>query len=161
MRRSALISPNLLLKMNHPIHHHRAKLRISLTQIIIMWKQGAGWVGYLNQRKISVGGWIIYLKQQIRVTFDLIRASLVCTHPSYYDKNAPSIFFLNLKSPFSNQAVLRFLPEWPSFAKAGPTIVDWHVRLTLDTPWGSWELSASGEDKMSPIKRLKAFCCWM
>ncbi len=47
-----------------------------------------------------------------------------------------------LKSPFSNQAVLRVLSEWRSSAQAPPTIVDWQVRLTLDPPWVSWELSA-------------------
>ncbi len=38
----------------------------------------------------------------------------VCAH----DKNPPSVFFLIpiLKSPFSNQAVLRFLSEWRSYA---------------------------------------------
>ncbi len=53
----------------------------------------------------------------------------VCTHPSYNDKNPPSVFFFKflfllcvkniyfliiiiiLKSPLSNQAVLRFLSE--------------------------------------------------
>ncbi len=40
----------------------------------------------------------------------------VCTHPSYNDKNPPSGFLKIpiLKSPFSNQAVLRFLSEWRS-----------------------------------------------
>ncbi len=39
----------------------------------------------------------------------------VCTHPSYNDKNTPSVFFLNpyFKIPFSNQAVLRFLSFTP------------------------------------------------
>ncbi len=80
----------------------------------------------------------------------------VCTHPSYNDKNPPSVFFF-FKSPFSNQAVLRFLSEWCSSVQAPPTIVDWQDRLTLDPPWVSWELSASGagEDKMSPIKQLR------
>ncbi len=62
------------------------------------------------------------------------------THPSYNDKNPPSVFFF--KSPFSNQAVLRFLSEWRSSAQAAPTIVDWQDRLTLDPPWVSLELSA-------------------
>ncbi len=37
----------------------------------------------------------------------------VFTHPSYNDKNPPSVFFLipNIKAFFSNQAVLRFLSE--------------------------------------------------
>ncbi len=46
-----------------------------------------------------------------------------------------------LKSPFSNQAVLRFLSEWRSSAQNSPTIVDWQGHLTLDPPWVSWELS--------------------
>ncbi len=66
------------------------------------------------------------------------------------------LFFLSLfkKKTFSNQAVLRFLSEWCS-----STIVDWQDRLTLDPPWVSWELSASGagEDKMSQIKQLRCF----
>ncbi len=68
----------------------------------------------------------------------------VCTYPSYNDKTPPSGFFKIpiLKSPFSNQAVLRFLSEWRSSAQAAPTIVDWQGRLTLDPPWVSWELSA-------------------
>ncbi len=54
------------------------------------------------------------------------------------------VFFLIpvLKSPFSNQAVLKFLSEWHSSAQATPTIVDWQDCLTLDPPWESWELSA-------------------
>ncbi len=40
-----------------------------------------------------------------------------------------------LESPFSNQAVLRFLSEWCSSVQAPPTIVDWQNRLTLDPPW--------------------------
>ncbi len=81
----------------------------------------------------------------------------VCTHPPYNDKNPPSVFFLI--SPFSTQAVLRFLSEWCSSVQAPPTIVDWQDRLTLDPPWVSWELSASGagEDKMSQIKWLRCF----
>ncbi len=63
----------------------------------------------------------------------------VCTHPPYNDKNPPSVF---LKSPFSNQAVLRFLSEWRSSVQAPPTIVDWQGHLTLDPPRVSWELSA-------------------
>ncbi len=63
----------------------------------------------------------------------------VCTHPSYNDKNPPSILFF--KSPFSNQAALRFLSEWHSSAEAAPTIVDCQDRLTLDPPWVSGELS--------------------
>ncbi len=91
----------------------------------------------------------------------------VCTHPSYNDKNPPSGFF---KSPFSNQAVLRFLSEWSSFVQAPPTIVDWQAHLTLDLPWVSWVNwmsckqsdrhcvdSGAGGDKMSQIKRLKCF----
>ncbi len=59
----------------------------------------------------------------------------VCTHPSYNDKNPPSFFKSLLKSPFSNQAVLRFLSEWRSSAQPAPPIVDWQDRLTLDPPW--------------------------
>ncbi len=91
----------------------------------------------------------------------------VCTHPSYNDTNPPSVFkkIPILKSPFSNQAVLRVLSEWRSSAQAAPTIVDWQGRLTLDPPWMSWELSSvrhcvdsgAGEDKMSLIKRLRCF----
>ncbi len=68
----------------------------------------------------------------------------VWTHPSYNDKNPPSVFFLIpiLKSPFSNQAVLRFLSEWRSSAQAAPMIVDWQDRLTLDPPWVSCHQSA-------------------
>ncbi len=78
----------------------------------------------------------------------------VCTHPSYNDKNPPSVFFKIpiLKSPFSNQAVLRFLSEWRSFAQAPPTIVDWQDCLTLDPPWVNWELSASGAGKTRCLK---------
>ncbi len=71
----------------------------------------------------------------------------------------PVFFFLIpvLKSPFSNQAVLRFLSEWYSSVQTPPTIVDWQDRFTLDPPRVSWELSASGagEDKMSQIKWLR------
>ncbi len=46
----------------------------------------------------------------------------VCTHPSYNDKNPPSGFFKIpiLKSPFSNQAVLRALSEWRSSVQHPP-----------------------------------------
>ncbi len=79
----------------------------------------------------------------------------VCTHPSYNDKNPPSVFFF--KSSFSNQVVLRFLSEWCSSVQAPPTRVDWQARLTLAPPsWVSWELRLwCREDKMSQIKRLK------
>ncbi len=46
----------------------------------------------------------------------------VYTNPPYNDTNPPSVFFF--KSPFINQAVLRFLSEWSSSAQAPPTIVD-------------------------------------
>ncbi len=73
--------------------------------------------------------------------------------------NILPVFFFNpiLKSPFSNQAVLRFLSEWHSSVLAPPTIVDWQDCLTLDPAWVSCELSASdaGEDKISLIKRLR------
>ncbi len=88
----------------------------------------------------------------------------VCTHPSYNDKNPPVFFLIPiLKSPFSNQAVLRFLSEWRSSAQTAPTIVDWQDRLTLDPPWVSWELSVivstpvQGKTRTSPIKRLRCF----
>ncbi len=61
--------------------------------------------------------------------FEHKRVLEVCAH----DKNPPSVFFLIpiLKPPFSNQAVLRFLSEWRSYAQTAPTIVDWQDRLTL------------------------------
>ncbi len=76
------------------------------------------------------------------------------------------VFFFKiplLKSPFSNQAVLRALSELRSSVQTPPTIVDWQGRLTLDPPWVSWELSAIvstpvlGKTRMSPIKRLSCF----
>ncbi len=86
----------------------------------------------------------------------------VCTHPSYNDKNPPSVFLKIpiFKSPFSNQDVLRFLSEWHSSVQTAPTIVYWQGCLTLDPPWVSWELSAivstlvQGKTGMAPIKRL-------
>ncbi len=81
-------------------------------------------------------------------------------HKCVYNPNTQCFFVIPiLKSPFSNQAVLRFLSEWRSSVQAPPTIVDWQVRLTLAPPRVNWELSASGEgkDKMSQIKRLKCF----
>ncbi len=46
----------------------------------------------------------------------------VCTHPSYNYRNPPSVFLIPiLKSPFSNQAVLRFLSQWHSSGQAAPT----------------------------------------
>ncbi len=94
-----------------------------------------------------------------------IHPIMIKIHPVFF-------FFLIpiLKSPFSNQAVLRFLSEWRSSVQATPTIVDWHGRLTLDPLWVSWENwvsckqsdrhcvdSGAGEDKVSQIKRLKCF----
>ncbi len=76
----------------------------------------------------------------------------------------PVFFYIPiLKSPFSNQAVLRFLSEWRSSVQAPPII----VRLTRPSylrPALS-ELravrhcvdSGSGEVKMSQIKRLRCF----
>ncbi len=61
-----------------------------------------------------------------------------------------------LKSPFSNQAVLRFLTEWRSSEQAPPTIVDWQDRLTLDPPWVSWELSAIVSTPVQGMTR----CLW-
>ncbi len=62
-----------------------------------------------------------------------------------------------LKSPFSNQTVLRFLSEWHSSVQTAPTIVDWQGRLTLDPPWVSWELSAI---VWSPVQG-KTRCLWL
>ncbi len=93
----------------------------------------------------------------------------VCAQPSYNYKNPLSVFFFIpvLKSPFSNQAVLRVLSEWCRSAQAPPTIVDWQDRLTLDPPWVNWVSckqsdrhsvdSGAGEDKMSQNKRLGYF----
>ncbi len=84
----------------------------------------------------------------------------VCTHPSYNDKNHPRLFFFIpiLKSPLSNQAVLRFLSEWRSSVQTAPTIVDWQGGITWDPLWVSLELFAgAGEDKMSQIKWLRCF----
>ncbi len=40
----------------------------------------------------------------------------VCTHPHYNDKNPPIVFLIPiLKSPFLNQAVLRFLSGFDRF----------------------------------------------
>ncbi len=62
----------------------------------------------------------------------------VCVHiHPIIIKIHPVVF---LKSPFSNQAVLRFLSEWRSSAQTAPTIIDWQDRLTLDPPWVNWEL---------------------
>ncbi len=59
----------------------------------------------------------------------------VCTHPSYNDKIHPVFYLKNviriLKSPFSTQAVLRFLSESRSSAQAAPTRADRQGRLTL------------------------------
>ncbi len=52
----------------------------------------------------------------------------VCTHPSYNDKNPPSVFINPyFKIPFLKSAVLRVLSEWRSSVQAPPTIVDWPV----------------------------------
>ncbi len=77
----------------------------------------------------------------------------------------PSVFFLIplLISPFSNQAVLRFLSEWCSSVQTPPTIDDWQGRLTLDPPWVSCELSVivsppvQGKTRISLIKRFRCF----
>ncbi len=60
----------------------------------------------------------------------------VWTHPSYNDTKSSQCFFLNpyLKSPFWNQAILRFLSEWRSSVQTAPTIVDWQGHLSLDPP---------------------------
>ncbi len=65
-----------------------------------------------------------------------IHPIMIKVHPVFFFKS------LFLKSPFSNQAVLRLLSEWRSSVQAPPTIVDWQDRLTLDPPWVSWELPA-------------------
>ncbi len=64
-----------------------------------------------------------------------------------------------LKSPLSNEAVLRFQSEWCSSAQAPPTIVDWQDRLTVDPPWVSWEMydSGAGKTRTSLIDRLRCF----
>ncbi len=74
------------------------------------------------------------------------------------------VFFLIpiLKSPFSNQAVLRVLSEWRSSVQAPPTIVDWQGPAlselrALRHCVKDCVNSGAGEDKMSPIKRLRCF----
>ncbi len=86
----------------------------------------------------------------------------VCVHIHPIMKKIHPVVFL--KSPFSNQAVLRFLSEWRNSAQTAPTIVDWQDRLTLDPPWVSCKQSdhhcvdsGAGEYKMSRIKRLRRF----
>ncbi len=85
----------------------------------------------------------------------------VCVHIHPIMIQIHPVFFF--KSPFSNQAVLRFLSEWCSSVQAPPTIADWQDRLTLDPPWVSWELSTivltlvQGKTRRSPIKRLRCF----
>ncbi len=60
----------------------------------------------------------------------------VWTHPSYNDTKSSQCFFLNpyLKSPFWNQAILRFLSEWRSSVQTAPMIVDWQGHLSWDPP---------------------------
>ncbi len=85
----------------------------------------------------------------------IINVLEVCTHFYIYnDKNPSSVFFF-FKSPFSNQAVLRFLSEWG--VQAPPTIVDWQGRLTLDLPWVSWELSTIESTSVQGKTR----CLWL
>ncbi len=50
----------------------------------------------------------------------------VCVHTHRIMMTIHPVFFLIpiLKSPFSNQAVLRFLSEWCSSVQTSPTIVD-------------------------------------
>ncbi len=85
----------------------------------------------------------------------------VHTHPIMI--NTHSVFFLIipiiLKSPFSNQAVLRALSEWRSSVQAPPTIVDWQDCLTLDPPWVNYDSTAmvQGKTRMSLIKQLRCF----
>ncbi len=89
----------------------------------------------------------------------------VCTHPSYNDKNPPSGFFKIpiLKSPFSNQAVLRFLSEWRSSVQTSPMIVDWQDRLTLDPPWAEWAEWAVNSPNaiVSTLVQGKTRCLWL
>ncbi len=103
-------------------------------------------------------------KFTLQVVWTLMRFGHVCTHPSYKYKNPPSVFLIPiLKSPFSNQAVLRFLSEWRSSVQAPATIVDWQGCFTLDPPWVSWELSTivstpvQRKTRMPPIKQLRCF----
>ncbi len=89
----------------------------------------------------------------------------VCVHIHPIMIKIHPVFFF--KSPFSNQAVLRFLSEWRSSVQAAPTIVDWQDRLTLDPPWrAEWAVNSltaivstpvQGKTRMSPIKRLRCF----
>ncbi len=72
-------------------------------------------------------------KYTLHVVWTSMCVGSVCTHPPYNDKNPPSVFFF-FKSPFSNQAVLRFLSEWRSSAQATPTIVDWQDVLPQTRP---------------------------
>ncbi len=82
----------------------------------------------------------------------------VCVHIHLIMIKIHPVVFL--KSPFSNQAVLRFLSEWRSSAQTALTIVDC---LTLDPHWVSCYPSAiestpvQGKTRMSLIKRLRCF----
>ncbi len=85
-----------------------------------------------------------------------IHPIMIKIHPEFF------FFIPILKSPFSNQAVLRFLSEWRSSVQAAPTIVDLQDCLTLDLPWVNRVVlhcvdSGAVEDKMSPIKRFRCF----
>ncbi len=78
-------------------------------------------------------------------------------HPIVKKSNQCFFYYLILKSPFSNQAVLRALSEWCSSAQTPPTRVDWQGRLTLDPPWVSCHQSTIVSTRMSLIKRLRCF----
>ncbi len=101
------------------------------------------------------------MQNSLYMLFEHKCALEICLHIHPIIIKIHPVFFFSsiLKSPSSNQAVLRVLSEWCSSAQTTPTIVDWQVRLTLDPPWVSWELSASsaGEDQMSLITRLRCF----
>ncbi len=66
-----------------------------------------------------------------------------------------------LKSPFSNQAVLRLLSEWRSSVQDVPTMADCQGCLTSDSSWVNCELSSivltpvQGKTRMYLIKRLR------
>ncbi len=113
----------------------------------------------VSQHELKTADWQ-QLKVQIHFTCCLnINVGSVWTHPSYNDKNPPSVFL----NPLSNQAVLRSLSQWRRSVQAPPTIVDWQDRLTLDPPSVSGHPSAvvstpvEGKTRMSQIKRLKCF----
>ncbi len=83
---------------------------------------------------------------------------------SYILVALPLPFFIPiLKSPFSNQGVLRFLSEWHSSAQTAPTIFDWQGAHTFDLPWVSCHQSAivsipvQMKTRMSLTERFRYF----